>query len=225
MNGDGFVAKDIGFENTAGAMKHQAVALRVSADKTVFYNCNIDGYQDTLYTHSYRQFYKDCSISGTIDFIFGDASAVFQNCKMIVRKPGANQACMVTAQGRKDHRGVGAIILRNCEISAEPAFINTQPPIKAYLGRPWKEYSRTIIMQSQIDAFIDPEGWAPWNGNFALNTLYYAEYQNRGPGANTDRRVKWAGYKKSISPQEAEKYAPNIFIDQDSWIKKTGISY
>ncbi|KAG5632902.1 hypothetical protein H5410_004619 [Solanum commersonii] len=225
VNGDGFVARDIGFENTAGAMKHQAVALRVSADKAVFYNCNIDGYQDTLYTHSYRQFYKDCSISGTIDFIFGDASAVFQNCKMIVRKPGNNQACMVTAQGRKDHRGVGAIVLRNCEIRAEPAFTSTQPPIKAYLGRPWKEYSRTIIMQTQIDAFIDPEGWAPWNGNFGLNTLYYAEYQNRGPGANTDKRVKWAGYKRNISPQEAEKYAPNIFIDQDSWIKKTGISY
>ncbi|PHU29803.1 putative pectinesterase/pectinesterase inhibitor 28 [Capsicum chinense] len=225
VNGDGFVARDIGFQNTAGAMKHQAVALRVSADKTVIYNCNIDGYQDTLYAHSYRQFYKDCSITGTIDFVFGDASAVFQNCKMIVRKPGDNQACMVTAQGRKDPRGVGAIVLQNCEVRAEPAFISTQPPIKAYLGRPWKEYSRTIIMQTYIDGFINPEGWAPWNGNFALNTLFYAEYQNKGPGANTDKRVKWAGYKRNISPQEAEKYAPGYFIDQDSWIKKTGISY
>ncbi|KAK4380065.1 hypothetical protein RND71_001927 [Anisodus tanguticus] len=225
VNGDGFIAMDIGFENTAGAVKHQAVALRVSADKTVFYNCNINGYQDTLYTHSYRQFYKDCTITGTIDFIFGDASAVFQNCKMIVRKPGDNQACMVTAQGRKDHRGVGAIVLQNCEIRAEPAFTSTQPPIKAYLGRPWKEYSRTIIMQTYIDSFIDPEGWAPWNGNFALNTLFYAEYQNKGPGANTDRRVKWGGYKRNISPQEAEKYVPGYFIDQDNWIKKTGISY
>ncbi|MCD7458228.1 hypothetical protein HAX54_037591 [Datura stramonium] len=225
VNGDGFVARDIGFENTAGARKHQAVAVRVSADKTVFHNCHIDGYQDTLYTHSYRQFYKDCTITGTIDFIFGDASVVFQNCKMIVRKPGDNQACMVTAQGRKDHRGVGAIVLQNCEIRAEPAFTSTQPAIKAYLGRPWKEYSRTIIMQSHIDGFIDPEGWAPWNGNFALNTLFYAEYQNRGPGANTDKRVKWAGYKRHISPQEAEKYAPGYFIDRDNWIKKTGISY
>ncbi|KAK4338880.1 hypothetical protein RND71_040342 [Anisodus tanguticus] len=223
VNGDGFVARDIGFENTAGAIKHQAVALRVSADKTVFYNCKIDGYQDTLYTHSYRQFYKDCTITGTIDFIFGDASAVFQNCKMIVRKPGQNQACMVTAQGRKDHRGVGAIILQNCEITAEPAFTSTQPPIKAYLGRPWKEYSRTIIMQTYIDSFIDPEGWAPWMGNFALNTLFYAEYQNKGPGANTDKRVKWGGYNRNISPQEAEKYVPSYFIDRDNWIKKTEI--
>ncbi|CAN4106254.1 unnamed protein product [Withania somnifera] len=225
VNGDGFVARNIGFENTAGAIKHQAVALRVSADKAVFHNCNIDGYQDTLYTHAYRQFYKDCTITGTIDFIFGDASSVFQNCKMIVRKPSDNQACMVTAQGRKDQRGVGAIVFQNCEITAEPAFTSTQPPIKAYLGRPWKEYSRTIIMQSYIDRFIDPEGWAPWNGNFALNTLFYAEYQNKGPGANTEKRVKWAGYNRNISPQEAAKYAPGYFIDQDSWIKKTGISY
>lgn len=219
------MAKDIGIENTAGAIKHQAVALRVSGDKAIFHNCQFDGYQDTLYVHAYRQFFRDCTITGTIDFIFGDASSVFQNCKMIVRKPMANQACMVTAQGRKDRRGVGAIVMQNCEIRAEHEFISTQPTIKAYLGRPWKEFSRTIIMQSLIDGFIDPQGWSVWAGDFALNTLFYAEYENRGIGANSNNRVNWRGYKKNIGKEIAAGFAPGVFILADEWVRLSGVPY
>ncbi|XP_016454685.2 pectinesterase-like [Nicotiana tabacum] len=225
VNGDYFMAKDIGFENTAGPVKHQAVALRVSGDMAIFHNCQIDGYQDTLYVHSYRQFFRDCTITGTIDFIFGDAAAVFQNCQMIVRKPMDNQACMVTAQGRKDHRGVGGIVMQNCQIKAEHDFLAAQPPIKAYLGRPWKEFSRTIIMQSEIDGFIAPEGWSPWVGNFALDTLFYAEYQNRGPGSITYSRVNWKGYQKTIAPQVAAQFTPGVFIMGDEWVKLSGVPY
>ncbi|KAK3017987.1 hypothetical protein RJ639_002744, partial [Escallonia herrerae] len=213
--GDRFFARDIGFENSAGPTKHQAVALRVSADKSIFYRCNMDGYQDTLYTHTYRQFYRDCKITGTIDFIFGDAAAIFQNCKMVVRKPLENQACMVTAQGRKDQRSTGIIVLQNCYITAEPAFLAVKPAIASYLGRPWKEFSRTIVMQSFIDTNIVPEGWSPWAGTYALDTCYYAEFSNRGPGANQAKRVTWKGIKK-ISAQEAEGYTPrNRFTTRD----------
>ncbi|CAH9140645.1 unnamed protein product [Cuscuta epithymum] len=225
IQGDGFMARDIGFENSAGASKHQAVALRVSADNAIFYNCQIDAYQDTLYTHSYRQYYRNCVISGTIDFIFGDAAAVFQNCKMLVRKPLENQACMVTAQGRKDHRGVGGIVLQNCEILPDEAIKGANPPVQVFLGRPWKEYSRTIIMQSYIDGFIDPTGWSPWMGSFGLDTCWYAEYQNRGAGANTDKRVDWKGYQKQISPQVASQFTAGVYLQGDDWIKPTGIPY
>lgn len=83
----------------------------------------MDGYQDTLYTHAHRQFYRDCTITGTIDFIFGDAGAVFQNCKMLVRRPLDNQQCIVTAQGRKERRQPSAIILQNCTISADASYL------------------------------------------------------------------------------------------------------
>jgi len=227
VNGEEFTARDIGFENTAGANKHQAVALRVSADKGIFYNCAIDGYQDTLYVHTYRQYFRDCTISGTIDFIFGDAAVVFQNCKMVVRKPDINQNCMVTAQGRKDKRGVGAIVLQNCHIVGEPALLAVNPKdqtIQVYLGRPWKDYSRTIIIQSYIDALIHPEGWSPWAGTYALDTCYYGEYKNHGPGSNMANRATWKGIKK-ITPQIAESFTPARYFGGDLWIKPTGIPY
>ncbi|URE03942.1 pectinesterase [Musa troglodytarum] len=142
--GDGFIGKDLWIENSAGAAKHQAVALRVQSDKSVFYNVRLDGYQDTLYVHTKRQFYRECNISGTIDFIFGDGAAMFQNCLILARKPMDNQQNIVTAQGRKDRRQASAIILHNCTISADPAFFPFREKLPTFLGRPWKEFSRTF---------------------------------------------------------------------------------
>lgn len=222
--GTNFIAKDMGFENSAGPEKHQAVALRVQSDMSIFYNCQMDGYQDTLYTHAHRQFYRDCTITGTIDFIFGNGAVVFQNCKILVRKPMENQQCIVTAQGRTQRKEPTAIILQNCVISSDPDFFPIRHIHKTYLGRPWKQYSRTIIMQSQIDDLIQPEGWLPWMGDFALNTLFYTEYNNRGPGAAKDKRVKWRGIKQ-ITPEHAFDFTAGRFIRGDPWIKPTGVPY
>ncbi|KAF5465446.1 hypothetical protein F2P56_015455 [Juglans regia] len=222
--GSNFLAKNIGFENSAGAEKHQAVALRVQSDMSIFYNCQMDGYQDTLYAHTHRQFYRDCTISGTIDFIFGNAAAVFQNCKMIVRKPMDNQQCIVTAQGRIDRREPTALVLQGCTFTAEPAYLPLKDKNKAFLGRPWKQYSRTIIMQSHIEGFIQPEGWLPWMGDFALNTLFYTEIDNDGPGAATTNRVKWRGIKK-VNLEHAKKFTAGTFIGGDKWIKPVGVPY
>jgi len=222
--GSNFIAKDIAFENTAGAAKHQAVALRVQSDLSIFYNCQMDGYQDTLYTHTHRQFYRDCTISGTIDFIFGNAAVVFQNCKMIVRKPMENQQCIVTAQGRTDRREPSGIVLQGCTIAADPLYYPLRAINKAFLGRPWKAFSRTIIMQSNIGDFIQADGWMPWMGDFALNTCFYAEIANKGVGADKAQRVKWRGVKQ-LTMDHAQKFTAGTFIGGDRWIKPTGVPY
>lgn len=102
VSGRGFLARDITFQNTAGPEKHQAVALRSDSDLSVFYRCAMRGYQDTLYTHTMRQFYRECTITGTVDFIFGDGTVVFQNCQILARRGLPNQKNTITAQGRKD---------------------------------------------------------------------------------------------------------------------------
>ncbi|GMJ12241.1 hypothetical protein like AT5G27870 [Hibiscus trionum] len=224
ITGAKFMAKDIGFENTAGAIKHQAVALRVESDQAIFYNCQMDGYQDTLYSHSQRQFFRDCTISGTIDFIFGDSAAVYQNCKIIVRKPLENQQCVVTAQERSVPNMASGFVLQNCIINGAQDYLPVKARSKTYLGRPWQKFSRTIIMQSQLEDIIAPEGWMPWNGSFALDTLWYAEFNNRGPGADQTNRVKWKGIQK-ITAAQAQQFTAGVFILGGDWIPKSGVPY
>ena len=219
--GEGFLFFFLGFRNTAGPDGHQAVAARVQADRAVFANCRFEGYQDTLYTQTHRQFYRSCIISGTIDFIFGDAAVVFQNCIMIVRKPLDNQSNMVTAQGRMDKQQATGIVLQKCQIKPDDTLVPVKDTIKSYLGRPWKEFSRTIVMESEIGDFIHPDGWTEWAGNFALDTLYYAEFNNTGPGASTSARVKWPGYNV-INKEEASKFTVGTFL-KGTWIQNTGI--
>ncbi|KAH7852819.1 hypothetical protein Vadar_029573 [Vaccinium darrowii] len=220
--GDGFMAQSMGFRNTAGPEKHQAVALRVQADRSIFLNCRMEGYQDTLYAQTHRQFYRSCLITGTIDFIFGDSAAIFQNCVMYVRRPLDNQQTIVTAQGRTDRHETTGTVIQNCRILADATLEPDKTKIKSYLGRPWKEFSRTIIMQSEIGDFIDPDGWLPWDKDFGLKTLYYAEFNNRGPGASVAARVKWPGLKV-INKDEATKFTLGPFIQGDSWVNAAGV--
>ncbi|KAG6468414.1 pectinesterase-like [Zingiber officinale] len=219
--GDGFAAIAIGFQNTAGAIKHQAVALRVQSDRAIFLNCRMEAYQDTLYAHTHRQFYRGCLILGTVDFIFGNAAAVFQNCILTVRRPLDNQQNIVLAQGRTDSHQATGFVIHNCRFTAEPDLAAVASKIPSYIGRPWKEYSHTVVMESEIGDFISPEGYMPWDGDFALKTLSYAEYGNKGAGADTSKRVKWSGFKV-IGRNDAITYTPTTFIQGDDWIPKTG---
>ncbi|XP_059311208.1 probable pectinesterase/pectinesterase inhibitor 20 [Lycium ferocissimum] len=227
VDGQGFVAMNITFKNTAGAAKLQAVAVRNSADLSAFYSCSFEGYQDTLYTHSLRQFYKECNIYGTIDFIFGNAAVVFQNCNIYPRVPLPGQFNPITAQGRTDINQNTGISFNKCTIipASDLASYNGSTPVRTYLGRPWKEYSRTVYMQSFMDSFIHPDGWSIWTGDFALSTLYYAEYMNTGPGSNTSNRVTWPGYRGEINFMDASCFTVSNFIVGDFWLPWTGVPY
>jgi pectinesterase len=222
--GQGFVGVNITIRNTAGAVKHQAVALRNGADLSTFYSCSFEGYQDTLYTHSLRQFYRECDIYGTVDFIFGNAKVVFQNCNLYPRLPMSGQFNAITAQGRTDPNQDTGTSIHNCTIKGADDLVSSNGNVATYLGRPWKEYSRTVYMQTFMDNVINVAGWRAWDGEFALNTLYYAEFNNNGPGSNTDGRVTWQGYHM-INATDAANFTVANFLLGDDWLPQTGVSY
>ncbi|CAN8257128.1 unnamed protein product [Cochlearia groenlandica] len=219
--GKGFMARDMAFRNTAGPTKHQAVALITSADLTVFYKCTMDAYQDTMYSHAQRQFYRDCNIFGTVDFIFGNAAVVYQNCNIMPRRPMKGQQNTITAQGKKDPNQNTGISIHKCNISP----LGDLTGIKTYLGRPWKDFSTTVIMKSFMDGFIEPAGWLPWVGDSAPDTIFYAEYLNTGPGASTKNRVKWKGLRTFLTKKEANRFTVKPFIDGNNWLPATKVPF
>ncbi|XP_022928019.1 pectinesterase-like [Cucurbita moschata] len=222
VEGTGFFGANLTITNTAGAIKHQAVALRVSADMTTFYSCIFEGYQDTLYAHSLRQFYRECDIYGTVDFIFGNAAVVLQNCNIYARLPLSGQFNALTAQGRTDQNQNTGIFIHKCTIKPTPD-LAASPTTKSYLGRPWKEFSRTVYMQSFIDAFIDPAGWKEWDGTLNLNTSYYAEFDNSGPGSDTSQRAQWA--VGVINATVANIFTVSEILAGDQWLPPTAVPY
>ncbi|XP_047179527.1 probable pectinesterase/pectinesterase inhibitor 36 [Vigna umbellata] len=225
VSGDGFWARDMTFENSAGPEKHQAVALKVSSDLSVFYRCSFKGYQDTLYVLSNRQFYRDCEIYGTVDFIFGDAAVVLQNCDILVRKPLSQQSNFITAQGRDDPNKNTGIAMQSCRVRAASDFASLKNSQKTFLGRPWRKYSRTVFMKSELDEMIEPKGWGEWSGSFALSTLFYGEYMNTGGGASTANRVRWPGFHVLSSATEASPFTVRQFVQGERWIPATGVPY
>ncbi|XP_058753970.1 putative pectinesterase/pectinesterase inhibitor 24 [Vicia villosa] len=218
--GKNFIARDIGIKNTAGPEKHQAVALMTSADQAVFYKCSIDAYQDTLYVHSNRQFYRECNIYGTVDFIFGNSATVLQNCNILPKKPMQGQQNTITAQGKTDPNMNTGLSIQNCNVSP----FGDLSSVQTYLGRPWKNYSTTVFMQSNLGSFISPNGWLPWIGDSAPDTIFYAEFQNVGAGASTKNRVKWKGLK-SITNKQAKKFTVKSFLSGDKWIPASGATF
>ncbi|KAE8663514.1 putative Peptide chain release factor [Hibiscus syriacus] len=197
--GNGFIAKSMGFQSTAGPAKHQAVAFRVQSDKSSFFIYRMDGYQDTLYNQANRQFFLNCVISGTIDFIIGDSATIIQNSLIIMKRAMNNKFNTVTAQGKDYIDENTRIIIQNCRIVPEKKLFHDRFRIATYLGRPWKKFFTTVIMESALGDFIRPEGWMWFDQSDKVKykeTVYYGEYNNSGPGADLNARVKWKGYHR-----------------------------
>lgn len=199
--GDGFRAENLTFANSSGPVG-QAVAVRVDGDKVVFRHCRFLGFQDTLYPHGEksRQYYRDCYIEGTTDFIFGWSTAVFENCTIFCKEGGHYVAAASTPEGNP----YGFVFI-NCKITGDAR------EASFYLGRPWRPFAKTIYINCFLDKHIKPEGWHNWNKPDAEKTTWYAEYGSTGPGADTSRRVKWAHV---LTAEEAGSYSVrDVFED------------
>ncbi|MQL85967.1 hypothetical protein Taro_018493 [Colocasia esculenta] len=223
VDGDRFMAKGLTIENTAGPDAHQAVAFRSDSDLSVLEEVEFLGHQDTLYVHGLRQFYKSCRIAGTVDFIFGNAAAVFQDCVILVQprqvNPEKGETNTVTAHGRTDPGQATGFVFHNCTVNGTAEYIalyRQNPKVhQTYLGRPWKEYSRTVFIGCNLGEVIRPEGWTIWSGDFALKTLFYGEFESTGPGGNATGRVAWSN---QVPAAHVGIYSVRNFIQGDQWM-------
>jgi pectinesterase len=216
INGADFEADNLTFENTAGNTG-QAVAAAVRADRVIFKNCRFLGHQDTLFADYGRQYYIDSYIEGGVDFIFGNATAVFDRSEIHSNGPGQQ-----TAQSRTDPRQTTGYVILNSQVTSSiehPAnaaadAANAKKAIIG-LGRPWRPFSRVIYMHTELPADLNPAGWSAWGRTDATPQAYYAEYQNTGPGADTSARVPWS---HQLTAAQARQYLPKVFLaGKDAW--------
>lgn len=179
--GNDFVAKDLSIENTAGPVG-QAVALHVEADRAAFFNVAVRGHQDTLYVagEGHRSYFENCEISGTVDFIFGEGTAYFHSCDI----QSLRSDSYITAASTPVSQTFG-LVFDQCRFTALAEVSGV------YLGRPWRRHARTVIVNSELGAHIRAEGWHDWDDPQKQSTAFYAEANNRGPGAVTTKRVPW----------------------------------
>ena len=197
---DNFTAENITFENTAGEVG-QAPAVRTRGDKQIFRNCRFLGWQDTLWVDGERTYFKDCYVEGRVDFIFGYATAIFENCHLQSKKGG-----YVTAAGTKPETPFGFIFL-NCKLTGWGG--------KAYLGRPWKKGAATAFLRCELGAHLRREGWSEIPGTDNHKTARYVEYKNTGPGAVPSKRPDWT---RQLSDAEAQAYTiENVLSGEDRW--------
>jgi pectinesterase len=230
VNTHDFMAKNITIENTSGIGRDvgQAIALYVDGDRNSFYHCKILGSQDTLFTgplppSAYqaggftgplefapringRQYYYQCLIKGDVDFIFGSATAYFEECEIFSCKndaepPNTNPEDQkvygyITAASTPEGQEYGYVFDR-CRITGNC------PPDSVYLGRPWRNFARTVFIECELGEHIRREGWHDWDKQQAHGTVLYGEYHSRGPGANPVGRAK---FSKQFSEKDVEKF-------------------
>ena len=215
IGGHDFHAENITFENSFGTGS-QAVAVLVEADRVVFKNCRFLGWQDTLYAKNGRQYYRDCYIEGHVDYIFGQAAAIFDHCNIHSKGDG-----YITAPMRFAADEPSGFVFLNSTLTSE----NTKNGI--YLGRPWRDFGRTVFINTKMDAAIRPEGWHHWEPQ-REKTAYFAEYGSTGTGADSAARVAWA---HKLGDADVKEFSIEYFLgghdgwnpnsSKDAWLEKT----
>jgi len=227
VTADNFSAENITFENDFNATHpqlpagSQALALLVTGDRAVFHNVRLLGNQDTVYAGSRncapdgqncipaRQYFSDCYIAGNVDFIFGDGKAVFDHCEI---HSTAHDGGFITAQGKHYPDEDSGFVFDHCNLTAGSGI--TKP---VYLGRPWRPYAAVVFLSTEMGNHIDPAGWREWHPGetHSIETVFYAEYNSTGPGAQHDKRDPHTHF---LSAGQAQQYDPLSFLHgTDNW--------
>ncbi|MFT4007527.1 MAG: pectinesterase family protein, partial [Lacrimispora sp.] len=155
-----------------------------------------------------RQLYKNCYQEGDIDFIFGSATAYFESCTFFSKYTGKEISSYVTAASTPQGQEYG-YVMENCR------FESNCPPDSAYLGRPWREYAKTVLINCYIDDHICKEGWHDWNKDAAHEHAFYGEYGSYGPGAAMERRPDWV---RKLAEEDLQNYTKEAVLQgQDGW--------
>jgi len=201
LDGDDVTVENLTIANDAGPVG-QALAVAVHGDRVLFRNCRLLGHQDTVFLDRGRQYFTGCLIEGTIDFVFGGATAWFEDCDV-----HALDSSFITAAATPPEAAFGFVFNR-CRVRVAEGE-------RTYLGRPWRDHAATLFMRSQLGAGIRPEGWHDWDKPWRQDTSRYAEYRNTGPGADRSRRVGWA---RELTPNEAGLITPAAVLRGcDGW--------
>ncbi len=202
IDADDFVAENITFQNSAGKVG-QALAIRVDGDRAVFRNCRFLGWQDTILLNRGRQYFENCTIVGHVDFIFGAATAWFENCHIQCLGNG-----YITAASTPVDKPYG-FVFSHCTITGDT------PETRTYLGRPWRIYASTIFLNTEMSDVVRPEGWNDWKKPETHQTTRYTEFNSTGPGGNPKERVDWA---KQLTKAEAAAITPGkVLGGTDGW--------
>ncbi|KAE8722560.1 putative pectinesterase 55 [Hibiscus syriacus] len=211
---DNTIVKSMSFVNSYNGPNSKnsrvpAVAAMVDGDKSFFFRCGFSGVQDTLWDANGRHYFKKCHIEGAVDFIFGNAQSLYEDCSIRflgeMLEPGL--AGFITAQGRNNPYESNGFVFKNCDIYGKGT---------TFLGRPWRDFSRVLFYNCKFSDVVHPSGWDAWNCVGKEEHLTFAEYKNYGPGADTSKRVKWV---KKLDAGTVVKLTSMSFVDDDGWFQ------
>ena len=208
IEGCNITLRNLTIENNA-PMKGQAVALHTEGNRLLFLNCRFLGNQDTVYTGAAETmlYFKNCYIEGTTDFIFGPSTAWFEKCTI-----NSKVNSFITAASTPKNVAYG-YVFSHCHLTANDGVT------EVYLGRPWRAYAHTLFMNCEMDSHIKAEGWQNWpdyHDPAAEGTVRYEEYNNSGPGAQPQQRVRWS---RQLTKEEASAITPaSVFGGDTEWI-------
>ena len=216
---DNVTLKNLTIENDKGDSPTfgQEVALTVYGNNFVAENCTLVSEQDTLFCgplpddliEKYdgflkdklrqkklcKQFFVNCTLLGTVDFIFGCGDALFENCKIVYRKDN-RKGGFVVAPAHAQEQNIG-FVFYNCDFTCE----NGVSDKSIYLARPWRDFGLATFVNCSYGTHITPLGFDKWNDTERDKTARFAEYGN-----TQDGRVAWSKTITTLNAQTLLKY-------------------